>query len=140
MDKLGGESLTKHPVKADAQVVVAQPSPVDNPPDTAIGVSQNAPLFERVRFAQQCHDWESLLRDPTLHNDLQSHCTLCHMWVASFRHVKQHICKVHEPETPGLHDRALALCLSFKHPPWLNLGGGRNCKLQFPGLDPPPQI
>ena len=36
------------------------------------------------------------------------------MWVASFRHVKQHICKVHEPETPGLHDRALALCLSFK--------------------------
>ena len=113
-DRLGGESLTKHPVKADAQAVMVQPSNEDTPPDSATGVSQNVPLFERVRFAQQRHDWESLLRDPSLHSDLQSHCTLCHMWIASFRHVKQHICKVHEPETPGLHDKALALCLSFK--------------------------
>ena len=27
-----------------SKVVVAQPSPVDNPPDTATGVSQNVPL------------------------------------------------------------------------------------------------
>ena len=113
-DKLGGESLTKHPVKTDSQALAVQPSCEDHPPDTATGVSQNVPLCERLHFARRRHDWEALLRDPKLHNDLQSHCTLCHMWVASFRHVKQHICKVHEPETPGLHNKALALCLSFK--------------------------
>ena len=76
--------------------------------------SKNVPLLERSRFAKQSQNWESLLRDPTLQPDLQSHCTLCHMWIASFRHVKQHICKIHEPETPGLHAKATALCLSFK--------------------------
>ncbi|CAE7683045.1 Pol, partial [Symbiodinium necroappetens] len=106
-DKLGGESLTKHPVKVDAQAVAVQPSRESNPPDSATGVSQNVPLFERVRFAQQRHDWESLLRDPSLHSDLQSHCTLCHMWIASFRHVKQHICKVQMTDpSQGLNPEA----------------------------------
>ena len=114
-EKLGGESMTKHPVKPDD---TPAPTPQDlvaeTPPDDATGTQQNVPLLERSRFAKQSQNWESLLRDPTLQPDLQSHCTLCHMWIASFRHVKQHICKMHEPETPGLHAKATALCLSFK--------------------------
>ena len=114
-DKLGGESLSKHPIRDDAQASELQspPAPAESP-DTATGTQQNVPLLERGWFTAQLHNWESLLREPTLQSDLQSHCTICHMWVASFRHVKQHIHRVHEPETPGLHAKALALCLSFK--------------------------
>ncbi|CAE7519489.1 unnamed protein product, partial [Symbiodinium necroappetens] len=74
-DKLGGESLTKHPVKADSQAIAVQPSRDDNPPDTATGVSQNVPLCERLHFARQRHDWEALLRDPFMSLRLRAYMT-----------------------------------------------------------------
>ena len=115
-EKLGGESLSKHPISAtDAQVADNQlPVPAVAPDDAATGTQQNVPLIDRALFRNRQHDWESLLREPQLRIDLQTHCSLCHMWVASFTHIKQHIVKIHEGETPGLHARALTLCHSFK--------------------------
>ena len=115
-EKLGGESLSKHPISSiDAQLTDNQLlASAVSPDDTATGVQQNVPLIDRALFRNRQHAWESLLREPQLRIDLQTHCSLCHMWVASFTHIKQHIVKVHEVETPGLHTKALTLCHSFK--------------------------
>ncbi|CAE7369114.1 unnamed protein product [Symbiodinium sp. CCMP2592] len=86
----------------------------NEPPDTATGILQNVPLIERDWFTRKLPQWEDLLRDHKLRDDLRSHCVLCHMWVASYTKIKQHITRVHEPETPGLNERALNLCVSFK--------------------------
>ncbi|CAE6934633.1 Pol [Symbiodinium natans] len=80
-EKLGGESLSKHPISAtDAQVADNQlPVPAVAPDDAATGTQQNVPLIDRALFRNRQHDWESLLREPQLRIDLQTHCSLCHM-------------------------------------------------------------
>ena len=115
-ERLGGESLTKHPPRnPDAQVAEDAVAPAGVPADpSATGVQQNLPLLMRPDFLTRLSDWESLLRTPRLRSDLQAHCAICHMWVADFRHVRQHITRVHEPEYPGIIAAALKHCESFK--------------------------
>lgn len=115
-DQLGGESFTKHPPRnPDAQVVDDVVVPAGATPDPhATGAQQNLPLLMRPEFLTQMGSWEGLLREPRLRADLQAHCTICHMWVADFRHVRQHITRIHEPEYPGIIAAALKHCETFK--------------------------
>ncbi|CAE7249312.1 unnamed protein product [Symbiodinium sp. CCMP2592] len=109
-EKLGGDSFIKHPPKnPDEQAAASSlPSPPPGlPADTAVGVQQNLPLVDRLLFHNLQHDWERLLRDPTLKADLMAHCSICHMWIAKSSHIKQHIRRIHDAETPGLHEAAM---------------------------------
>ena len=113
-EHLGGESMTKHPPRQpDAQVNILK-EPAAAPSSEATGTSQNLLLLMREEFLSRLHNWEALLRMPRLRSDLQAHCTICHTWVADFRHVRQHITRIHEPEYPGLIQAALKHCATFK--------------------------
>ncbi|CAE7504874.1 unnamed protein product [Symbiodinium sp. CCMP2592] len=141
-EKLGGDSLIKHPPKnPDEQAAECSlPSPPPGrPADTAVGVQQNLPLVDRLLFRDLQHDWERLLRDPILKADLMAHCSICHMWIAKSSHIKQHIRRIHDVETPGLHEAALQLCHSFKS----QLVRDRSCPWTVPesvGLNPEADI
>ncbi|CAE7667301.1 Pol [Symbiodinium sp. CCMP2592] len=135
-DKLGGESLTKHPVR-QADVQASSPS-AQQPTDEATGTAQNAPLIERPSFVANLCRWESLLRDSRLHSDLQAHCVLCHMWCADHKHVKQHILRTHEcGPRAGTRNNALSFISLASHT-LATFGGTMSTQLE--GLNPEADI
>ncbi|CAE7763314.1 Pol [Symbiodinium sp. CCMP2456] len=112
--KLGGDSAIRAPMPEDHV-----PEPIRQPPTAELSIFEdentaNTPLVKRRVFLQSLATWEQWLKVPAVRLELMHHCALCHYWVADFRHVKQHINRVHSEDHPDLMPRALNLCKSFK--------------------------
>ncbi|CAE7187205.1 Pol [Symbiodinium sp. CCMP2456] len=98
---LGGASHIRSPVPD------ALPAKILTPPTAKLPIfegenSQHTPLVQRPAFIAQCHNAEKWLAMPAVRQELSSHCALCHMWIASFRHVKQHYNRTHAEAHPDL--------------------------------------
>ena len=111
---LGGASFERSPVPDSL------PAPILQPPTAQLSIfaddenNSNMPLVRRPAFQQQCMNIEHWLSMPAVRLELKSHCAICHMWIASFRHVKQHYNRIHAAEHPDLLPKALKLCSTFK--------------------------
>ena len=111
---LGGDSFVRAP-QSEATVS----APIREPPtaNLAIFAGENTvhlPLIKRSAFLTSLHRWEQWLSVPELRAELKNHCAICHMWVADYRHMKQHFNRIHGPHHPTLLTRALDLCATFK--------------------------
>ena len=111
---LGGQSDILAPVP-DGQ----EPAPIQQPPTAELDIfgEENVarkPLVTRRAFLEHLDTWERWLRIPAVRLGLRNHCALCHFWVADFRHMKQHLNRVHLKDKPTVLPRALDLCNSFK--------------------------
>ena len=139
---LGGESQVRKPVSEEACLdlptsspppgpptppSVHHPTPQHSPPPVAPPLSETAssitPLVRNPDFCSTLSRWEAWPLRPGARKSLLEHCVLCGMWLASFRHVKQHVHKAHDQEVKHLLQPALQLCRTFKS----QLTRGRNC-------------
>ena len=66
---------------------------------------------------------DALLAHQALRQELKQHCVLCHMWVADFQHIKQHLRRAHKTVSDALHPLVLQKCRPFKS----QLATGRSC-------------
>ena len=110
---LGGASHVRSPLTD------AVPAEIQEPPTARLSIFegknvQHTPLVRRPAFIARSTCIEHWLAMPAVRQELKNHCALCHMWIASFRHVKQHFNRVHAAEHPDLLPRALTLCSAFK--------------------------
>ena len=111
---LGGDSMIRAP-PSEAHA----PAPIKPPPTAGLAVFaeenvMHLPLIKRQAFLASLGNWEKWLSVPELRQELKNYCAICHMWVADYRHMKQHYNRIHGPNNPTLLPRALDLCTSFK--------------------------
>ncbi|CAE7260390.1 Pol [Symbiodinium sp. CCMP2592] len=68
---------------------------------------EHLPLIMRDTFIRKLDHWEQWLTVAPLMKELQNHCSICHQWIADFRHVRQHIHKVHKEAYGHLFEQEL---------------------------------
>ena len=110
----GGQSDVLAPVP-DGQV----PPDIQQPPTAELGIVgdenvTHVPLVSRRAFLEHLDNWERWLRIPAVRLELRNQCALCHFWVSDFRHMTQHLNRIHLKDSPTVMPRALDLCRSFK--------------------------
>ena len=113
-DALGGDSSVRAP-RSEA----ADDAPIREPPTAHLAVFEgenvmHQPLIRRSAFLRSLPRWEHWLSVPELRVELKNHCAICHMWVADYRHMKQHYNRMHGPQHPDLLPKALEVCATFK--------------------------
>ena len=94
--QLGGDSLIRAPISS-SQVA----APIATPPtaQTDLFEGQNVehlPLIMREAFIRSLPNWERWLTVAPLMQELKHHCSICHQWIADYRHVRQHIHRAHD--------------------------------------------
>ena len=112
--QLGGDSLIRAPLSS-SQVA----APIATPPTarTDLFAGQNVehlPLIMREAFIGSLPNWEPWLTVAPLMQELKHHCSLCHQWIADFRHVRQHIHRTHQDSYGHLFKQAVELGKPFK--------------------------
>ena len=126
-DKLGGESFVRKPLDqeeaAALQTVAAAAHATENSDPALPPPECELPLVQRPSFRAQVHRWASWPLQPGARTDLLERCVLCYMWLASSKHVKQHMNTVHRDKLGDIPDRAVTLCRTFKS----QLTRGRSC-------------
>ncbi|CAE7894335.1 Pol [Symbiodinium microadriaticum] len=91
---VGGASFVhKPPVEVELREEVRPPT--QPPPAHQAPPEQNLPLVQRPFFKASWSQWERLLSNAALRQELQAHCVLCHFWVADHQHIRQHQRRVH---------------------------------------------
>ena len=125
---LVGESDIRKPHDNETPAVSPPAPPCGDAPDTRAEASPDilpstTPLVQNADFHQSLSSWESWPFRPGARKQLLEHCVICGMWLASFRHVKQHVHRAHAEEVKHLLDPSLQLCRSFKS----QLTRGRDC-------------
>ena len=112
--KLGGDSFIRSPLDStQALAKVAAPPAADLPQFAGQNVT-DLPLVLREAFLSKLSQWECWLSVPSLMTELRNYCSLCHQWVADFRHVKQHIRKEHQTTHGHLFNEVNTICKTFK--------------------------
>ena len=81
------------------------------------------PLVRRPSFIQAQARWEQWALNHAARAQLQSYCVMCNIWLASSKHVKQHLNRTHAMHLGDIPARANTLCLTFKS----QLTRGRAC-------------
>ena len=115
-EALGGESFIRNPIPEDAgtalptavTTVVSQEAAASDAKQAAV------PLVQQPEFLQALPNWASWPLRPGARKQLLEHCVLCGMWIASPKHVKQHMNKAHKHELQDRPQRSLLLCRTFK--------------------------
>ncbi|CAE7340957.1 jockey\pol, partial [Symbiodinium sp. CCMP2456] len=84
------------------------PAPIKPPPTAGLAVFaeenvMHLPLIKRQAFLASLGNWEKWLSVPELRQELKNYCAICHMWVADYRHMKQHYNRIHGPNNPTLY-------------------------------------
>ncbi|CAE7773628.1 pol [Symbiodinium sp. CCMP2592] len=93
--QLGGDSLIRSPLDS-SQAMAAVAVPPTAQVDLFEGQKvEHLPLIMRDTFISKLSHWERWVTVAPLMRELQNHCAICHQWIADFRHVRQHINKVH---------------------------------------------
>ena len=113
-EALGGESFVRNPVLEEVRILEAVTEDA-TPPQT---LAENATVLPLVRQPE-----ESWPLRPGARKQLLEHCVLCGMWLASHKHVKQHMNKAHAAELRDTPQQSLILCRTFKS----QLTRGRAC-------------
>ena len=126
-EKLGGESFIRKPLEQEEaavlQMVTATACAIENPDTASPPPECELPLVRRPTFRAQVHRWASWPLQPGARADLLERCVLCYMWLASSKHIKQHMNTVHREELGDIPQKALNLCKAFKS----QLTRGRSC-------------
>ena len=112
--KLGGDSLVRAPRDS-----TQDQASVRTPPTAGLAEfeGQNVahlPLVLREAFVQQLPHWEHWLSVPSVLKELKNHCSLCHQWIADFRHVRQHVHRAHKSTHGHLFEQANEIVKTFK--------------------------
>ena len=127
---LGGSSFKLSPQMEDHARVGREASEkqTDEPSKCSQRLSASAevdqPLVLRLSFHAQLTAWEDLLSCRKTRTLLSSRCVICHLWIASSRHIKQHYNRTHHQDHPQLLALTEVLCQSFKG----HFTRGRACK------------
>ena len=117
-EAMGGSSFVHKP-PAEVEMKAAVPAPALPPVAHQPPPEQNLPLVERPYFRTSWRNWESLLMNAAIRQELKAHCVLCHFWVADYQHIKQHQRRTHQ----ALQQDVIAICRTFKS----QLRSGSNC-------------
>ena len=112
--KLGGDSLVRSPYDAEQGPAPVAESPTAHDASFEGENVEHLPLILRKAFIRRLDHWEHWLSVPSLLKELRHYCSLCHQWVADFRHVKQHFNRAHGPTPSHLTPAATELCKPFK--------------------------
>ena len=119
---VGGASFVhKPPVEVELREEVRPPT--QPPPAHQAPPEQNLPLVQRPFFKASWSQWERLLSNAALRQELQAHCVLCHFWVADHQHIRQHQRRVHGEIIQPLQGSVASICRTFKN----QLRSGSNC-------------
>ena len=60
-------------------------------------------LSPAVHSFEHLDNWERWLRIPAVRLELRNQCALCHFWVSDFRHMTQHLNRIHLKDSPTVY-------------------------------------
>ena len=99
LPKLGGDSLVRAPRDSTQDQASVRAPPTAGLADFEGQNVEHLPLVLSV---------------PSVLKELKNHCSLCHQWIADFRHVRQHVHRAHKSTHGHLFEQANEIAKTFK--------------------------